>query len=183
MDRSTFRKVMALVAALGVTAGLSGCSKQPPTVNGVPGRFEIDENKMVSEGKLENHSSYTISDANVIKVYETNSIFYLVNKKTNEIGIYLYYDGRDSNRNSGELSYLEVLYDLTTEEAVYYNVGNTYYNYDYFKYLEKNNYFVPLTTVLDSIGGREVKGFYSLEEIEEIKDYVLSNTTIKTKTK
>ena len=98
-------------------------------------------------------------------------------KNTNEIGIYLYYYADDDSHRLG------VVYDLSTEEAIYYIAGNHYRNYDYYKYLEKNNYFVPLSTVLDSIEGVEIKDYYSLAEIQEIKDYVLNNTTIKTNIK
>ena len=75
MDRTTIRKIISVAAAMGITVGLSGCEKQPATVNGVPGRLKIDENKIALEGKLESHSSYAISAGEVIKVFKTDEVY------------------------------------------------------------------------------------------------------------
>lgn len=178
MNRDNYRKIIAVATALGITTGLSGCAvNKTNNMGSVPERKIVDKELMNNNALVENHSSFTISNGNVIKVYKACDIYYFVNRETNEIGEYLYYPAASSN----EEDYGHVVYDINKEEYVFYLLSTTAINYDYYEYLQDNFYFVPLTTVIDSLDNVKLKEYYSIDEINEIKEYVKNDEVIKTK--
>lgn len=164
------RSILALGAA-GMMGVISGCSLDNVDANGAPKRMAIAE----SYSNPDAYYKYVMINGEAVKVYNKDNIYLLFNKKTYDISEYIYHG---EYILGGLATYIE-LYDLESEEMLYYNDGiDTTYNSRYYHYILENNYQVCLNELSDYVEGIETKDYYTLDEIRALEPEILESLKI-----
>ena len=120
---------------------------------------------------------YVISDGQPVKMYKSKYINYLINNDTHEISTYVKLDGRDFNNFFIGME----LFDYDTKELLAFEklkpdlFEDDIEGRPYYEYLQNNFTWIPLTDSYKYVDfGMNVKDSYSEEEIETIKEKVLT---------
>ena len=163
------RKLIA-IGLLGVMIGTTGCGKDE---NGVPKRSEISR----SYYNFDEYTKYIVKNKEVEKVYKMQNIILLCNKETYEVKEYIF-DETLFGYFGGQL------YELDTEDLIVYSdgIGPTY-NEKYYRYLMKNNYIIKFTNLSDLIENKELKEYYTLDEIKELEPEIIEGLKLINKEK
>lgn len=191
MDRDDIIKITSICAAaiLGI-GGITGvvilrknyvASKYDE--NGIAKRFSHG----TDEEEISKVSSYLIENGQAVKKFKSNAIYFLINKQTNEIAPYLYFNV-DLFSNGAQWFRL---FELDTEELISYEYPPDlfddpgYTNNFYYDYLRDNFDWVPLTTAGTYIEGFKLKDSYTKDEVKEIESqfldgYLLIKEAMKT---
>ncbi len=120
---------------------------------------------------------YVISDGKPVKMFKSKYINYLINNDTHEISTYVMLDGREYNNKAIGME----LFDYDTKELLAFEklvpdlLEDNIEGRPYYEYLQNNYTWIPLTDSYKYIDlGMNIKDSYSEEEIETIKEKVLS---------
>lgn len=154
------KRLLALGLA-GVMLVATRCTSNK-NENGEPSRVSISQ----SYSNIEDYYKYVMQNGKAVKLYNSQNVYLLYNKETYEVNEYIlqkpvtWFGGGK-------------LYDLETEEILFYNNGiATTYNGEFYKYLIENNYQVCLNEVCDYVEGHVAKEYYSLDEIKELEPQI-----------
>lgn len=173
------KKELLALGLVGVMFGTTGCVSNLDH-SGIPKRISISS----EYSNVEDYYKYVVQDGEVVKLYNSSNVYLLYDKETYDVSEYLYY----ATKVVGGLGNYIELYDLTSEEMLYFSSGiSTTYNSDFYSYILDNNYQVCLADLSDYVEGYDIKDYYSLDEIKELEPLIKENlkkiNAVKTKVK
>ena len=159
MNKEQLRKLkrdLLCAGLIGITLTTSGCVHEDKVI---PPRAAITSRT----NNADDCYKYIIKDGEALRVYDSSKVYILYDKENYNISEYLV----------NKRPYSAEVYELVSEEMIFYYSGLSNANAEYYTYLINNNYEVCLADIEDYIEGSILKDFYTLEEIRELEPKIL----------